>query len=92
MVCDWKGDTGVVINKWFDQKLKHHEPKWDFQKWIPDIVVICLGMNGHSGLRDSSGEISEEKSKSFRLTYHNFLKILRTVYPNFRIAAVAAYH
>ena len=67
------------------------EPKWDFKRWVPDVVVVCLGLNDHSGLKDTNGKISDEKSASFRKTYGNFLDTVRAVYPNVKIVAVAAF-
>lgn len=92
MVCDWRGDFEVSIPKIFDRTLMEvSEPKWDFKKWIPELVVVCLGLNDHSGLRDEKGNISEEKSELFRKGYHNFVDLLRNVYPNTKIVAVAAF-
>jgi hypothetical protein len=63
VVGDWQGNLDKSIPTRFDRTLMDRsEPKWDFAQWIPDMVVICLGLNDHSGLRDKNGEISEEKS------------------------------
>jgi hypothetical protein len=92
MYCDWKGDTNATIPKIFDRALmESKEPRWDFTRWIPDVAVICLGLNDHSGLHDSLGKISEEKSLFFRKTYHQFIQTLRNVYPDVKIVAVAAF-
>jgi hypothetical protein len=67
MVCDWQGKTDVAIPRLFDRTLMEaREPKWDYSQWIPDLVVICLGLNDHSGLKDTTGKVSEEKSSIFR--------------------------
>ena len=42
-------------------------------------------------MKDKDGAVSEEKSAIFRKGYHSFLTILRSVYPNITILAVAAY-
>jgi lysophospholipase L1-like esterase len=92
LYCDWQGNTEKTIPKIFDHTLMDsNEPKWNFAKWIPDVVVVCLGLNDHSGLRDKDGKISEGKSALFRKTYHDFLTTIRSVYPNVRIVAVAAF-
>jgi hypothetical protein len=36
------------------------EPKWDFKQWTPDLVVICLGLNDYSGLKDKDGTVTEQ--------------------------------
>jgi hypothetical protein len=92
MYCNWQGDTNVTIPKIFDRALmESKEPRWDFKRWIPDVAVICLGLNDHSGLRDSVGNISKEKSLFFRRTYHQFIQTLRDVYPYVKIVVVAAF-
>ncbi|MGA9120811.1 MAG: SGNH/GDSL hydrolase family protein [Bacteroidota bacterium] len=92
MVCDWQGKSDGSIPIRFDRTLMDtSQPKWDFTRWIPDVVVICLGLNDRSGLKDSNGAISAEKSLLFRTTYHAFLATVRSVYPNVKIVAVAAY-
>jgi hypothetical protein len=92
MVCDWQGNVDASIPKRFDRALmESHKPKWDFALWIPDLVVICLGLNDHSGLRNKNGEVSDEKSAIFRKGYHDFLTTVRTVYPGVKILAVAAF-
>ena len=92
MVSDWQGNSRESIPIRFDRTLMDtSEPKWDFKQWIPDVVVICLGLNDHSGLRDKNGGVPAEKSALFRNTYHSFLATLRGVYPHVTIVAVAAF-
>ena len=92
MVCDWQGNFDVSLPKFFDRTLMEAEqPKWDFKKWIPDLVVVCLGLNDMSGLKDSTGNIPEENSLIYRSTYHEFISSLRKVYPGVKILAVAAF-
>jgi hypothetical protein len=92
MVCDWQGDRHQAIPIRFDRTFMDAEqPKWNFSSWVPDVVVICLGLNDHSGLRDADGHISTENSAIFRSTYHSFCDTLRVLYPAVRIIAVAAF-
>ena len=92
MVCDWQGNVNESIPKKFDRTLMESaEPKWDFNKWVPNVVVVCLGLNDYSGLRSKDGTVTSENSILFRTTYHDFLGTLRSVYPTVRIVAVAAY-
>ena len=92
MVCDWQGNAAESIPKRFDRVyMDKSEPKWNFRQWIPDVVVICLGLNDHSGLRDKDGHVSKENSALFRTTYHHFLGTIRSVYPSVKIVAVAAF-
>jgi hypothetical protein len=92
MVCDWQGKTNATIPSLFDRALMEApNPKWDFKQWVPDLVVVCLGLNDHSGLKEKDGTVSEEKSAMFRKGYHDFLSTLRIVYPCATILAVAPF-
>jgi len=91
IVCDWQGNSDNSLPKLFDRTLMENaEPKWDFNKWIPDLVVICLGLNDFSGM-NKDGVVSEEKSDLFRNSYRDFLKEIWKVYPGVCIVAIAAY-
>ena len=92
MVCDWQGKTDATIPKLFDRTLMEaSEPKWDFKQWIPNLAVICLGLNDYSGLKEKDGTVTEAKSAAFRKRYRDFIATVRTVYPGVTILAVAAY-
>jgi hypothetical protein len=92
MVCDWQGNFGVSMPNYFDRTLMESaEPKWDFKKWVPDLVVICLGLNDYSGLKGKDGRISARNSAIFREGYHRFLSTVRKVYPRVPILAVSSY-
>jgi len=92
LYCDWQGNTAETLPRRFDRTLmESSEPKWDFKQWVPDVAVVCLGLNDLSGVRGKNGEIPEEKSTLFRKTYHEFLDTIRAVYPAVKIVAVAAY-
>ncbi len=92
MVCDWQGKTAAAIPALFDRALMEAPiPLWDFKQWIPNLAVICLGLNDYSGLKEKDGSITEEKSVLFRKKYHDFIATLRAVYPGTAILAVAAY-
>jgi len=92
LVCDWQGNYDIAMPKWFDRTLMEREyPKWDFKNWIPNLVVICLGLNDFFGLKGKDTLVSEEKSSLFRKTYHEFLLTIRNYYPGVTIVAVAAH-
>jgi hypothetical protein len=91
MVCDWQGNTDFAIPKMFDRTLMENpEPKWDFNSWVPNVVVICLGLNDFSGL-NQDGIVTDNESESFRKGYHDFIKQVKAVYPQVKIVAVAAF-
>jgi hypothetical protein len=91
MVCDWQGDTTVSMPLYFGRTLMESaEPVWDFHRWKPDCVVLCLGLNDHSGLKSPDGTVTSGRSERFRKAYTAFLGRLRSVYPGVHILAVAA--
>lgn len=92
MVCDWQGKVDATLPILFNRALmESREPIWDFEQWIPNLAVICLGLNDYSGLKGKDGIVPEAKSAVFRKGYHDFIATLRSVYPHVTILAVAAY-
>jgi hypothetical protein len=92
MVCDWQGKIDATLPILFNRALmESREPIWDFKQWIPNLAVICLGLNDYSGLKAKDGTVPEAKSAVFRKGYHDFITTLRSVYPHVTILAVAAY-
>ena len=71
--------------------MEREDPKWDFKQWIPNLVIICLGLNDLSGLKGKDTVVSEANSSLFRKTYHEFLSTIRNYYPGVTIVAVAAH-
>ena len=66
-------------------------PQWDFEQWIPNLVVIGLGLNDYSGFGGWSGGITEEETNLYKTRYHEFISTIRDVYPGVKILAVAAH-
>lgn len=92
MFSDWQGNLSLQMPERFERLfMDSTKPKWDFNTWVPDIVVICLGLNDYSGLKDSANLVPKDKSAMFRKAYAEFLATLRKVYPDVKIVAVAAY-
>ena len=92
MVCDWQGKFEISMPHYFDRTLMESPvPIWNFKSWTPDLVVICLGLNDHSGLRDKQGKISTKNSTVFRKGYRKFLKTVGDVYPGIPILVVSSY-
>lgn len=92
MVTDWSGDRTLNMPDRFDRALMDAPaPQWNFTQWQPELVVIDLGLNDYSGLKDEAGNVSAENSELYRTRYHKFLATIRRVYPNTKILAVAAH-
>lgn len=91
-VCDWQGHFKTSMLHYFDRTLMEApEPKWDFKKWVPNLVVICLGLNDHSGLAAKNGKVSAKNSKIFRNGYMKLLSMVREAYPDAPILVWAPY-
>jgi hypothetical protein len=92
MACDWQGNSDVSMPKYFDRTLmESKDPKWNYKKWIPDLVVICLGLNDYSGLKGKNEEVPEKNSEIFRKAYKDFLTTIWKIYPGVPVLAVAAH-
>lgn len=92
MVCDWTGDRTLNLPDRFDRALMDaQEPRWDFAQWRPELVVICLGLNDFSGLKEKNGKVAAENSMRYRKQYRDFLATVRSVYPGVTVLAVAAH-
>lgn len=90
MVCDWQGKFGVSMLHYYDRTLmESSEPRWDFKQWDPNLVVICLGLNDYSGLKEKNGNVSRKNTLIFRKGYHEFLSTIRKKYPGVPILAVS---
>lgn len=91
-VCDWQGHFKTSMLHYFDRTLMESpKPKWNFKKWVPNLVVICLGLNDHSGLVGKNGKVPAGNSKIFRDGYAKLLSMVRTAYPGVPILAWAPY-
>lgn len=92
MVCDWQGKFNISMPHFFDRTLMEKpEPKWNFKKWVPNLAVICLGLNDMQGLKGKDTTISAKNSAIFRKGYLKFIDTVRKVYPGVKILVVAAY-
>ncbi len=61
----------IIMPQVFDKvSMRNNEVGWDFTKYQPDVVTVCLGQN--DGVQDSA---------TFCNNYISFLKTLRSYYP-----------
>ncbi|MGY3055128.1 lysophospholipase L1-like esterase [Pedobacter sp. UYEF25] len=74
--CDLKNTLPDVFDK---INLRENELKWNFAKYQPDVVSICLGQN--DGFQDSV---------TFTSAYVNFIQKLRSVYPKATILCLTS--
>lgn len=90
MVMDWQGSRSGSLPAIFGQTHIHAAtPLWDFTRWIPNLVVIGLGLNDYSGFGGWSGPVSTANRQLYKESYHRFIGTVRDLYPGVRILAVA---
>jgi hypothetical protein len=91
LVTDWQGNYPNNLPDYFDRTLFYTSlPKWDFEQWIPNLAVICLGLNDYAGFGGWNGSVSQTNTDLFKSRYHSFIAQIRDVYPGVKILAVAA--
>ncbi len=91
LVLDYQGNYGNTLPNFFDRTLVYTPlPKWDFSKWIPNLVVICLGLNDYNGWGGYSGPIPQDHATLYRTKYHDFIATVMGEYRGANILAVAA--
>lgn len=74
--CDMK----IVMPQVFDKvNMRMDSIKWDFSKYQPDVVTVCLGQN--DGVQDST---------AFCSAYVNFLGDIRSHYPKAAIVCLTS--
>lgn len=61
--------------------------EWDFSLYRPQVVIVALGQNDGNPEDYMAADYQGEKAKHWRMRYGNFLKKLRTIYPDATIIA-----
>ena len=90
LVLDYQGNYSNNLPSAFDRTLFYtSEPKWNFSQWIPNLVVICLGLNDYSGWNGYNVPISDENAQLYRTKYHDFIATVMGEYPGANILIVA---
>ncbi|MBL0359309.1 MAG: acetyl xylan esterase [Chitinophagaceae bacterium] len=73
-------EMDVIMPQVFDKvSMRNNEVLWDFNKYQPDVVTVCLGQN--DGIQDSA---------SFCNNYIAFIKTLRSRYSNATIVCLTS--
>jgi len=73
-------DMGIVMPQVFDKVLmRDNKGPWDFSRYQPDVVTICLGQN--DGIQDST---------QFCNAYIQFIGAVRKVYPKADIICLSS--
>lgn len=93
LIQDWQGNTSNNLPAIFDRALEYISlPKWNFGQWIPDLVVICLGLNDFNSWHGyDSLTIPDQNKTFFQTRYHEFIDTIRSLYPGTKILAVSAH-
>jgi len=90
LVLDWQSQYSFNMPDYFDRSLAYSpEPKWDFEQWIPNLVVIGLGLNDYNGYGGYQNDIQDNETEEYIAAYHEFIGTIRDYYPDTKILAVA---
>ncbi len=90
MVADYLGYYDNNLPNMFDRTLVYTAlPKWDFSQWIPNLAVICLGLNDYSDWGGYSGPLPDYIAQLYKQRYHEFIATIMAKYPGVKILAVA---
>ena len=92
LVLDYTGSyAGNLPDKFNRTRIQSADPVWDFEQWIPNLVVIGLGLNDYSGFGGWNGDLVEAETELYKSRYHAFMAIIRDLYPGVKILAVATH-
>ena len=92
MVLDYTGNyAGNLPDKFNRTNVQTANPVWDFEQWIPNLVVIGLGLNDYSGFGGYEGSLAESETELYKTQYHEFIGTIRDHYAGIRIVAVATH-
>lgn len=92
MVLDWQGNfSNNLPDRFARTNIQTKEPVWDFEQWIPNLVVVGLGLNDYSGFGGWEGTLAPGETELYKTRYHEFLATIRDVYPGVKILAVATH-
>lgn len=62
--------------------------KWDFSKYIADVVIINIGANDWSSINYFYSECKEEKIKIVKSAYVDFINKIKSINPTAKIVCV----
>jgi len=73
-------NIGITLPQVYDKvMLRNDSIKWDFNKYIPDVVTICIGQND-----------GKQDSLAFCSAYVNFINNIRSHYPQADIVCLSS--
>ncbi len=92
LVLDWQGNySGNLPDRFNRVNIQSSEPVWDFEQWIPNLVVLGLGLNDYSGFGGWDGNLVQDETDLYKTRYHEFIAIIRDAYPGVKILCVATH-
>ena len=90
LTLDWQSNYDFNMPDYFNRTLAYNPtPKWDFEQWIPNLVIIGLGLNDYSGYDGYNSGIEASETAEYINSYHEFISTIKDYYPGVRILAVA---
>jgi hypothetical protein len=90
LVLDWQGVYGNCMPNCYDRTLYYSTtPKWDYSQYVPNLVVVCLGLNDYSGWGGYSAQPSEQCAQYYQTKYHDYIATIMGVNKGAKILCVA---
>jgi hypothetical protein len=90
LVLDWQGVYGDCMPNCYDRTLYYSTtPQWDYSQYVPNLVVVCLGLNDYSGWGGYSAQPSDQCAQYYRTKYHDFIATIMGVNTGAKILCVA---
>lgn len=92
LVCDFESNFSNTLPEKFGRTLCSSDSiHWNFRRWIPQLVVVCLGLNDYTAFGGYDAKVSRERTAMFKSRYHQFLEHIRQTYPHVKMLALAAH-
>lgn len=73
--------VGFTMQEFYDQlnAVGNNESRWDFNRWIPDVVVINLFQNDSALVETRLNPVPADEERV--AVYYDFIKMIRSKYP-----------
>lgn len=92
LVSTWNGERDHPMGERYGWTLMESpEPAWKFEEAPADLVVISLGLNDFSGMKEPDGTVSPASSAKFRDAYRKLIAKVRRHHPRVLVVALSPF-
>ncbi|HSP77130.1 MAG TPA: SGNH/GDSL hydrolase family protein [Myxococcaceae bacterium] len=79
---DFTGNPGKTMPVFYERTFPYEEgSRWDFQRYVPDAIIINLGTNDFSVKDPDTGLSTAPDREAFKSAYADFVRRLLSRYP-----------